>query len=97
MRYGIRWEDQCIQDLIAIYGDMGTADLATEGTAWALARAPLNRATWAVAPGSDYRLTWVRTYREFPAVVLSYSIVIEGINQYCLMHRARRANIAGGS
>lgn len=97
MRYGIRWEDQCTEDLKQIYGDTKTADSATNGVTWALARAPLHRATWAVAPGSDYRLTAIRPFLDFPPVVLSYSIVIEEVSQYCLMHRARRATVSGAS
>jgi hypothetical protein len=97
MRYDIRWENECVEDLIEIYGDMGTADRATDGATWALARAPLHRATWAIAPGSEYRLAWVKPFLDFPAVALSYTIVIEGVSQYCLMHRARRANVPDAS
>jgi hypothetical protein len=97
VRYDIRWEEKCLEDLAEIYGDMETADLATAGSIWALSRAPLHRLTWEIAPGSSFRLTWVKPFLDFPAVAMSYSIVIDGINQYCLMHRARRANVAGAS
>lgn len=97
MRYGIRWEDKCLEDLVGIYDDQQTADDATNGATWALARAPLHRDTWAVAPGSDYRLTSVKPFLHYPAIAMSYSIIIEPPDQYCLMHRARRVAASGAA
>jgi hypothetical protein len=93
MRYGIRWEDHCVKELLEIYGTQEMIEDATSSAVEALARAPLHRETWPVAPGSDYRLATVKPFLHFPAVALSYTIVIERdpSNQYCLMHNARRA------
>lgn len=91
MNFGIRWDDQCLRDLEEIYGDLETADAAMLSIDWRLARNPL-AGTWELEKGSDIRLAWVKDYREFPVVYLSFRIVTEGRERYCLMLRARRGN-----
>jgi hypothetical protein len=92
MNFGIRWRDECLRDLERIYGNLETADPAVFTIDWRLARNPLSY-TWEIAPGkSDIRLAWVREYLTFPAVYLSFRIVQEQDERYCLMLRARRAN-----
>jgi hypothetical protein len=90
VNFGIRWDDQCLADLERIYGDMETADKAMFSVDWHLSRNPAAH-TWELE-GSDIRIVWVRDFLEFPAVYLSFRIVIERPNRYCLMLRARRAN-----
>ncbi len=91
MNFGIRWEDACLEDLERIYGNLETADAAVGSIDWQLARNPL-RYTWELAPGSSIRLAWVKPYLDFPPVYLSYAIVTEPMDRYCLMKRARLAN-----
>jgi hypothetical protein len=91
MNFGIRWDDQCLRDLEEIYGNLETADPAVFTIDWRLARNPLAH-TWELGGDTDIRLAWVRDYLEYPAVYLSFRIVTEGQERYCLMLRARRAN-----
>jgi hypothetical protein len=91
MYFGVRWEDECVADLEEIYGDLETADSATGAVAWELARNP-TAYTWQVSPSSDIRLTLVKPYRGFPPVAMSFRVVTEPPDRYCLVLRARRAN-----
>jgi hypothetical protein len=91
MNFGIRWDDQCLEDLERIYGNLETADPAVFTLDWRLARNPLAH-TWELTKGSDIRLAWVRDYLDYPAVYLSFKIVNEKPERYCLMLRARLAN-----
>jgi hypothetical protein len=93
VNFDLRWEPECLSDLEAIYGDLETADTAVFSIDWLLARNPL-MFTWELSPGSGLRLAWVRPYLEFPAVYLSFEIVLNDPSggRLCLMKRARRAN-----
>lgn len=91
MNFGIRWEDECNLDLEAIYGDLQTADAAIASVDWRLARNPLAE-TWELKKDSGIRLVWVKDYLQFPVVYLSFEIVTEAVDRYCLMLHARRAN-----
>jgi hypothetical protein len=91
MQYGVRWDDRCLAELEEIYGDVETSDIAVFTVDWKLAHDP-NRFTWELSPNSDILLTWIRGFRGFPAVCLSFRLVFEQNNRYCLMLRARRSN-----
>jgi hypothetical protein len=95
MNFDIRWEDQCRAELLKIYGANETADVAAFSVDWRLARNPLMN-TWPLdsgsPPTSGIRLVRVESFRDYPTVFLSFRIVIEGPDRYCLMLRARRAN-----
>jgi hypothetical protein len=92
MRFDIRWTDECVEELALIYDGLENADAATAATEFHLGRDPHGRATWPLVPGSGRRLAWVKPYRHFPAVYLSYSVVDEGNDRYCLVSEARRSN-----
>jgi hypothetical protein len=89
MAFDIRWEDQCLRELEEIYGDLRIADAAIFSIDWRLARNPLMQ-TWEIKDGSGVRLAWVKSYRGYPAVYLSFKIDLSGPR--CVMCRAKRAN-----
>lgn len=91
MNFTLRWEPACEHELVAIYGDLQTADAAICAMDWQLSRDPI-RYSWELEAGSPIRLAWVKPYLEFPAVYLSFELLdAEGI---CLMQHARRANVS---
>jgi len=96
VNFGLRWEPECLRELEAIYGDVQTADAAIASIDWQLARNPL-MFTWELHPGSDIRLARVLPYLEHPAVYLSFRMVSDPPNRYCLIEHARRANVASSS
>lgn len=91
MNFGIRWDDKCLRDLEEIYGDIQTADAAMQSVDWQLSRNPLAD-TWEITKGSGIRLAWAKDYLHFPPVYLSFEVVTEAPDRYCLILRARRAN-----
>jgi len=91
MNFGIRWDKRCLRELEAIYGTLEAADTAMFSVDWLLSRNPLAN-TWELTPGNPVRLVWVRDYINHPPVYLSFRIVDEPPDRYCLMLRARRAN-----
>ena len=91
MNFGIRWEPECLDDLKRICGNLETADAAVSDVDWRLSRNPL-QGTWPLQRGSELRLVWVKDYLEFPSVYMSFEIITEGQNRYCLMKKARLAN-----
>jgi hypothetical protein len=96
LQYGILWDDDCRAELLEIFGgDEIEADAAVRAIEWRLSRDPL-RETYRLSPQSDVRLTWLKPYKEFPAIAFSFRIVKEEFRQNCVMERARRANVPDG-
>jgi hypothetical protein len=95
VNFGIRWEDRCVRDLERIYGSHEAADTAMFTVDWLLSRNPLE-GTWELTVGNPVRLVWVKDFLDHPAVYLSFRIVDEPPDRYCLMLRALRANDPSG-
>lgn len=89
MNFGLRWEPECLKDLEDIYGDLEVADAAIAAVDWQLSQNPL-RYTWPLRPGHSILLVHIKPYLEHPAVAISFSIVQDPPDRYCLMMRARR-------
>ena len=91
MNFGIRWSDECLEDLERIYGSQKVADAAMFSIDWRLSRNPLAD-TWDLKQGNPIKLAWVKQYLHYPPVYLSFEIVIQPNERYCHMLKARVAN-----
>lgn len=96
--YGITWEDECLDDLRKIFGDLEEADDAIAAIDWRLHHDPHGQATWELGPETDIRLTWLRPHRGYPAVTFSYKVENPSPDHYrCVVLRAKPTNVAGMS
>ena len=96
--YGVTWDDECLADLVEIFGDLLSADDAIHAIDWRLNHNPHGPGTWDLSPEAGIRLTWLRPHRGFPAVAFSYRVEVSGSDAYrCIVLRARPANLAASS
>jgi hypothetical protein len=92
VEYEIRFDQKCLDDLARIFGGVENANPSIQSVLWRLGRDP-HRDSWELEPGrSDIRLAYSESYAGGPVVVFSFRIVIEEIDRYCLLLRARAGN-----
>jgi hypothetical protein len=97
MRYGVRWEELCLEQVKDIFGSLDEADDAIAAVDWHLGHEPYSEKTWLLVPNGKIRVTWVKPHRVHPATAYSYEVVTEAVSRYCVVRHAVRANVPGFS